>query len=124
MPLIRTPRGLQWVTEEEATAETEIFAPAAAPATRVSLWDRFIKLSKDLVPLLPLAFSALSWLSIRYLTTDRMQQQQMDDHVAIGLMKEQMGKVNDGLSAMRSEQANMSGKLELIVRLTVNKDSK
>lgn len=107
MPIIRTDKGLQYFAD---TPPPEQLRVEPAEASKRS----FVR-AKALLPLLPLAFSGLSWMFVKYTTSDRMQQQQSDDHIALTQMREQ-------LAQLKNEQSGLSAKIDVLLNLNLNKE--
>lgn len=124
MPLVRTPKGLQWIEPADITPGDVQSTPAIAatgpgaavvdPGRKSSVFG--LVSSKELLPWILAASHVVSWFGVRYLTSDRMQQQQQDDHIAISEIRKQLGEIDKGQSAI-------AAKVELIVAIRTSKDT-
>lgn len=85
---------------------------AGKPAT----FQRLVSTSKDLLPLVSALLAAISWFGVKYTTSDRIQQQQADDHVALGDLQKEVRQLT-------TKSTETNAKLELFISLTL-KDRK
>jgi hypothetical protein len=71
-------------------------APEAQPA-----WRNIFSIGKDLLPFLTMIIAAIYGFGVKSSTSDRLQQQIQEDHIAI--------------QTMREKTSEISGKVDLIV---------
>ena len=102
MPLIRTARGLQWTSVEPEPQPTVERTPSA--------FERALSVSKDFLPWIAMVVPLCSWFGVKYLSSDRMQQQQLEDHIAITEMRKEV-------RGIATDQAAISAKFDLYIAL-------
>lgn len=66
--------------------------------------------SKEFLPWILAACQFVSWFGVKYLTSDRMQQQQLDDHAALAEVRTQ-------LAELKVSESKLGGKLDVLLEL-------
>ena len=131
LKLIRTKKGLQWAEDFSNAADAskpatvrlpdEETASMKTPDSAFSIsaaggWGKLISIAKDLLPWIVLVVQMIYSFGVKSSTSDRTQQQQMEDHIAVG-------EVREKLSTLTAQQATFAGKLDMLVSISL-KDKK